>query len=95
MYLPKHFEQTDPAALHALMVAHPLATLVTPGADGITADAIPLEHVHALGVLRGHVARANPLWKHADGARVLAVFPGGHPNSSTRGHLKLLHPERM
>jgi transcriptional regulator len=76
MYLPKHFEQTDPAALHALMVAHPLATLVTPGADGITADAIPLEHIPALGVLRGHVARANPLWKHADGTQVLAVFNG-------------------
>jgi len=76
MYLQKHFEQTDPAALHALMVAHPLATLVTSGADGITADAIPLEHVPTLGLLRGHVARANPLWKHADGAQVLAVFNG-------------------
>ena len=21
--------------------------------------------------------------------------PGGHPNSSTRGHPKLLHPEQM
>jgi transcriptional regulator len=76
MYLPKHFEQTDPAALHGLMVAHPLATLITPGADGITADAVPLEHHPALGVLRGHVARANPLWKHADGQAVLAVFNG-------------------
>jgi transcriptional regulator len=76
MYLPKHFEQTDPAALHGLMVAHPLATLVSHGAEGITADAVPLEYDPARGVLRGHVARANPLWKHADGQSVLAVFNG-------------------
>jgi transcriptional regulator len=76
MYLPKHFEQTDPAALHGLMVAHPLATLVTIGPDGVTADTLPLEHDATRGVLRGHVARANPLWKHADGHAVLAVFNG-------------------
>ena len=35
MYLPRHFAQTDIAALHALMDAHPLATLVTHGPDGI------------------------------------------------------------
>lgn len=27
MYLPRHFAQEDPAALHALMRAHPLAML--------------------------------------------------------------------
>ena len=79
MYLPKHFEQTDPAALQALMREHPLATLIVPSADGITADLIPLEYLPdagPLGTLRGHVARANPLWKRAAGAEVLAVFTG-------------------
>jgi transcriptional regulator len=78
MYLPKHFEQTDPAALQALMREHPLATLIVPGADGITADLIPLEYLPdagPFGKLRGHVARANPLWKQA-GTEVLAVFTG-------------------
>jgi transcriptional regulator len=28
------------------------------------------------GLLRGHVARANPLWREADGQEVLAVFHG-------------------
>ena len=28
MYLPKHFAETDVAAMHALMRAHPLATVV-------------------------------------------------------------------
>jgi transcriptional regulator len=78
MYLPKHFEQTDRAALAALMREHPLALLIVPGADGVTADPIPLEYrpeVGPLGTLRGHVARANPLWKRA-GAEALAVFTG-------------------
>ncbi len=65
--------------MHALVLAHPLASLVTPHPDGLTADHVPLEldaggGPH--GVLRGHVARANPLWQHADGQTVLAIFRG-------------------
>ena len=76
MYLPRHFAQDDPAQLQALMQAHPLATLVSSGPDGLTADHVPLEYDAAAGTLRGHVARANPLWQHADGQPVLAVFGG-------------------
>lgn len=76
MYLPKHFEQQDPAALHALMQQHPLAALVSTAADGITADHVPLEYDIESRTLRGHVARANPLWQHADGQPVLAIFGG-------------------
>ena len=76
MYLPKHFEQHDPDALQGLMREHPLAMLVTTGADGVTADHVPLEYDIPSGTLRGHVARANPLWRHADGQPVLAVFRG-------------------
>lgn len=79
MYLPAHFAQTDPAALQGLMRAFPLATLVTMGADGVTADHVPLEYdpgVGEHGELRGHVARANPLWQRAAGQPVLAVFNG-------------------
>ncbi len=76
MYLPGHFEQHDPAALQALMREHPLATLVTVRADGPTADHIPLEYDATTRTLRGHVARANPLWHEAAGRPVLAVFCG-------------------
>ncbi len=79
MYLPTDFRESRLPVLHALMSAHPLATLVAVTADGIVANHIPLlleagaEH----GALRGHIARANPLWKQlADGAEVLAVFHG-------------------
>lgn len=79
MYLPPHFEQHDPAALHALMRGHPLATLVSHGDGGLTADHVPLEFDATggeQGTLFGHVARANPLWRVAAGAPVLAVFTG-------------------
>lgn len=95
MYLPRHFEQTDRAALVALMREHPLATLVATGPDGATADLLPLEYdaaVGTLGTLRGHVARANPLWQRA-GTPVLAVFhgpqayvsPGWYPSKQAHG----------
>ena len=77
--LPKHFEQHDPELLRGLVQAHPLATLVTPGADGVCVDHIPmlldpLDGPH--GTLVGHVARANPLWQEAHGQAVVAVFSG-------------------
>ncbi len=78
MYLPKQFEQNDSAQLIALMRERPLATLITTTPDGPSADLIPLEF-HAdegeHGTLRGHVARANPLWQRA-GTTALAVFTG-------------------
>ena len=79
MYLPPHFEQRDPAALHALMRKHPLAALVSSGADGLTADHLPLQFDATAGehgTLFGHVARANPLWRVAAGSPVLALFRG-------------------
>ena len=91
MYLPSHFEQHDTEVLHALMREHPLATLVTVRADGPTADHIPLEFDATARTLRGHVARANPLWREAAGQAVLAVFcgpqayvtPSWYPNKAT------------
>ena len=79
MYQTTPFEETRLDVLHALIDAHPLGALVTHGAAGLSADHIPFEigapsAAAPCGVLRGHVARANPLWRH-DGA-VLAVFQG-------------------
>lgn len=79
MYLPTHFAETRGDVLHALMRAHPLATLVTQGADGLTADHVPLHlaaDVGPLGALRGHVARGNPVWREAADCEVLAIFHG-------------------
>lgn len=81
MYLPHHFEESRPTVLHALMRARPLATLVMgDGNGGFDANHIPFfldAATGAHGVLRGHVARANPLWKQAGaGAPALAIFQG-------------------
>ena len=77
MYQPAHFVEQDPDTLLALMKAHPLATLIRGGAE-LAADILPLE-VERVGEgwrITGHVARANPLWREADGQPVLAVFQG-------------------
>lgn len=78
MYLPGHFAESRVEVLHALMRAQPFATLVTQGADGLTADHLPLQLATdgaGMGLLQGHVARANPLAQCAD-ADVLVVFHG-------------------
>ena len=43
MYLPAHFNETRTEVLHALMRAHPLATLVTLSGSGLTANHIPVQ----------------------------------------------------
>jgi transcriptional regulator len=82
MYLPSHFREERTPVLHALMRAHPLATLITVDDRGPVANHIPMEidpGAGELGVLRGHVARGNPLWKtHRSGTEALAVFAGPH-----------------
>ncbi len=80
MYNPGHFRQEDPHELEELMKRHPLATLVTVSSKGICASHVPLLYVSTgagPGVLRGHMAKANPQWSEATpGMRALAIFQG-------------------
>jgi len=80
MYIPKHFEEPRIEVMHELMRARPLATLVTLTSNGIEANHIPMHLADApapFGTLRGHVARANPLWSDfATEVEVLAIFHG-------------------
>ena len=80
MYVPKHFEEADIAALYALMRAYPLATLVTLDAEGLTANHIPFfldANAPPSGRLQAHVARANPVWKSfSSEVETLAIFQG-------------------
>ena len=83
MYLPKHFEETRVQVIHDLMRAHPLGTLVVLTSRGLVANHIPLEiepDPAPFGTLRGHVARANPVWQEfSRDVEALAIFQG--PNS--------------
>jgi transcriptional regulator len=82
MYIPAHFEETRIEILHELMRNHPLATLVTLGSNGLNANHIPLEldpEPTPFGTLRGHVARANPVWQdfNAD-VETMVIFQGAN-----------------
>ena len=84
MYLPAHFAESRAEVLHALIRSHPLGLLVTQNGDGsIAANDIPFvldaSDDGSPGVLRAHVARANPLWRTARGdVESLVVFQGPH-----------------
>ena len=72
MYIPDAFREDRPKLLQDAMRLIGFATLVT---TGLEANHLPM--LFQDGVLRGHVARANPVWKAGDGA-VLAIFLGPH-----------------
>jgi transcriptional regulator len=80
MYLPKHFEETRVPVLHELIRAHPLGALVVVTSSGLDANHIPLEvdpDPAPFGTLRGHIARANPLWRDvARDGEAMAIFQG-------------------
>ena len=72
MYVPDHFREDRPDVLHDAMQRIGFATLVT---QGLEANHLPM--LLQDGMLRGHVARANPVWK-AGAGEALAIFLGPH-----------------
>lgn len=80
MYIPQAFEETRIDVMHELIRAHPLATLVTLTGGGLEANHIPMViagGATSLGVLRGHIARANPLSNDSDSeVEALVIFHG-------------------
>jgi len=72
MYIPDHFREDRPEVLHDAVRRIGFATLVTQGLD---ANHLPM--LLDGNVLRGHVARANPVWKAGTG-EALAIFLGPH-----------------
>ena len=82
MYLPSHFEERRPELLHGLLLDHPLGLLVTQDAGGgLQANTVPFvldaDPAGGPGILRAHVARANPLWREARRDKPsLVVFQG-------------------
>jgi transcriptional regulator len=80
MYNPASFSETRPETLEAAMAGHPLATLVTIGSGRLEASHIPLLYYRTetgLGVLRGHLARANQQWRNlVPASEALAIFSG-------------------
>jgi transcriptional regulator len=80
LYLPAQFNEGRSEVLHALMRARPLATLIALSDTGMIANHLPMQTLSEpapYGLLRGHIARANPLWKeYRDSSEALAIFQG-------------------
>ena len=78
MYVPPHFEVSDPAVSHDLIAHYPLGVLITQSEYGLNANHIPFDleaSASTHGILRAHVARNNPVWQlSTNGDEVLVVF---------------------
>jgi transcriptional regulator len=94
MYVPAHFRWEDRDELHALIAASPLGVLVTHGVTGLEANHVPFVLHAQEGVLRTHLARANPQWSHVvDGDEALVIFraadayvtPSWYPSKAEHG----------
>ncbi|RAP64424.1 transcriptional regulator [Achromobacter sp. HZ01] len=79
MYLPSAFKETSLDVQHDFIRTHPLGVLTTAGEGGLMANHIPclLYSEGPCGVLRLHMARANPqLSDLAAGRECMVVFHG-------------------
>lgn len=80
VYLPPHFEEQRIEAMHDLIRAYPLGTIVHLGPDGLNANHIPFlidPAAGPLGTLLAHVARNNALWREASpDLETLVIFQG-------------------
>jgi transcriptional regulator len=83
MYLPAHFEESDPGTMARLIADHPLGALITVDDEGLHADHIPFLHETTegeFGRLVGHVAKSNLAWhRPTDGpgaGESLVIFEG-------------------
>jgi transcriptional regulator len=81
MYTPTTFVESDQTKLHDFIEQRGFATLVSQADTELLASHLPLlsnRDAGPHGALIGHMARANPQWRQADGQNVLAIFHGPH-----------------
>lgn len=81
MYLPGAFQVTDRETIFPFVEAHSFGLLCSMGENAPFASHLPFlleREAGPHGTLVGHMARANPQWRQADGQPVLVVFSGPH-----------------
>lgn len=81
MYLPASYREDRREVQFDLLRSHPLGLLISAGPDGLMANPVPFIAYpeEGNGVLRAHVARANPQWQELAAApECLVVFQGPH-----------------
>ena len=81
VYIPEHFRNEDCATAVAFMRANPFAILVSTSDEGPFATHVPVV-IKDFGdqlKIRGHVAKANPHWRHLQNdPHCLMIFHGPH-----------------
>jgi transcriptional regulator len=89
VYIPEHFRVREHADAVAFMRQNPFAIVVSSTNDGPFATHAPVS-IREAGdqlVIRGHVAKANPHWKHMEQEpRCLTIFHGAHAYVSTSNY---------
>jgi transcriptional regulator len=79
IHIPKHFAEHDLPRLQALVRAHNFATLVSAHQGEIQVSHLPFLLDAEGGMLRAHMARANPQWRTFSPEReVVVIFHGPH-----------------
>jgi transcriptional regulator len=79
MYRPEAFREDDRRVLLEHAASYPFATVCTHADGRLEVSHLPLLVDAERGVLRGHLARGNPMFQHvAAGADAVAVFHGPH-----------------
>ena len=79
MYQPAHHREDRLEVQHALIESHPFGLLISVGAEGPVANALPFllqRQTGPYGLLQAHMARGNSQWKELEGQNVLTVFQG-------------------
>jgi transcriptional regulator len=80
VYEPAFHRNENLAELHALIRARLFGLLITSGAQGLVANSVPFvldPAASRLGVLKVHIARANPQWRDLqESPDALVVFQG-------------------
>jgi len=89
VYIPEYFRVRDHADAIAFMNANPFAILVSSTDEGPFATHLPVS-VRAKDeslIVRGHVARANPHWRHLEQqSQCLTIFHGPHAFIATTNY---------
>lgn len=78
MYTPKHFATTDPDEIDRFIAQNGFGELISTVAGSLFATHLPLLYDREAGILRGHIARANPQWQELEGQQVLVILSGAH-----------------
>lgn len=82
MYSPPYYKQTNETYIHKLIEAYPFATLISAETMPVQVSHLPFlldKNKGERGTLWGHLARANPQWKHfEEGGELITIFQGPH-----------------